>query len=273
MLSAAEDVRTEAGPPAPLLLPIGIAVAALGSVCGIGGGLFAVPILHYAFRLPLKAAVATSLCLVAASSGAATASELLHPDGALYPTLVAVLVAAALVGTQGGYWLASRLPTRTLKAIFCIVLLAVGMELVVSSGSTSVLPRPGFAPGAADFAVVALIGVVAGVAVPLLGVGGGLLVVPALLFARPEMGYLGARATSLAMAVITASRSVWMYHRDGCVDVRHGCWFAAGGLLGAMAGVWLVHLHGAAEVGQVLLGVTLALAALRFGLDALRPQA
>lgn len=273
MLSVQEGTGAAAGPPAPLLLPIGIAVAALGSVCGIGGGLFAVPILHYLFRLPLQCAVATSLCLVAASSGAATVSEVLHPEGALYPVLAMVLIAAALVGTQGGYWLAKRIPTRTLKAIFCLVMLAVGARLVLTSGATGAAPLAGFEPGVANFLEVALIGLVAGVVVPLLGVGGGLVVVPALLFVCPEIGYLGARATSMAMAVVTAARSVWMYRRDGLVDGRHGCWFAAGALFGGVAGVWLVHLHGAAEVGQVLLGATLALAALRFGLDALRAQA
>jgi uncharacterized membrane protein YfcA len=111
------------------------------------------------------------------------------------------------------------------------------------------------------------------VVVPLLGVGGGLVVVPALLFTCPEIGYLGARATSMAMAVVTATRSVWMYQRDGRIDRRYAGWFAAGGLLGASAGVWLVHLHGAAEIGQVLLGATLAIAAVRFGLDASRLQA
>ena len=100
--------------------------------------------------------------------------------------------------------------------------------------------------------------------------GGGLIVVPALIFGLPDIGYLGARAASLGMATITSARSIWMYSREGCVDWRLGRWFAAGAILGAVAGVQLVHLHGAAEVGQTLLGVTLCIAATRFGLDVAR---
>jgi hypothetical protein len=37
-------------------------------LCGIGGGVFAVPLLHYAYGMPLKIAIANSLVLVAAST-------------------------------------------------------------------------------------------------------------------------------------------------------------------------------------------------------------
>ena len=53
------------------LFGLGVVISLLAAVCGIGGGLFAVPILHYAYRLSLKASVATSLALVVVSTSTA----------------------------------------------------------------------------------------------------------------------------------------------------------------------------------------------------------
>lgn len=257
-------------PPAPVLALTGFAIAALSAMCGIGGGIFAVPVLHYVFRVSLRASVATALCLVWAVSLSATASELLHPEGALLWSIVLVLVAGSLVGAEIGFFVAQRLPARALKAVFCVALLAVGAKIIAMSGGSAPAPHLDYAPGPRDVAVVAAVGVFAGIVVPLLGVGGGLIVVPSLLLALPEVGFTGARATSLAMAVVSASRSLWLYGRAGQVHWGTGLRFGAGAALGAVVGVQLVHRPGAAEIGQVLLGTVLVFAATRFGWDVVR---
>lgn len=249
------------------LLLAGFLIAAYGAVCGIGGGLFAVPILHYVFKRSLKSAVATSLCLVSASALSATIIESFHPENALRWSLVAVVLSTALLGTQVGMWIAHRLATRTLKLVFCLVLGVVGLKLILASSAVNGAVIAGFTLDTSAYLVAAVTGVFAGIAVPLLGVGGGLVVVPALLFGLPEIGYLGARATSLAVATVTASRSVWMYGRDGLVDWRSAEWFAGGALFGAVLGVELVHLPGAPELGRTLLGLALCFTAFRFGWD------
>lgn len=260
------SVVPERRPPGPLLAVTGFAIAALAAMCGIGGGLFAVPILHYLFGVPLKRAVATALCLVWCVALSATVSEALHPGGALYPLVIVALVVGSLVGAQFGFHLAQRLPTRSLKIVFCVVLFAVGGKVIAMSGGTAPVADASYSPGLADAGLVAAIGLFAGIAVPLLGVGGGLIVVPALLLLLPEVGFFGARAASLGMAVVTSSRSLWMYHRRGAVDWPMGAWFGVGAATGAVAGVALAHRAGGA-VGQVLLGVVLVFAATRFGWD------
>lgn len=249
------------------LLVAGFFIAAYGAMCGIGGGLFAVPILHYVFKRSLKSAVATSLCLVSVSALSATVIESFHPENALRWSLVAVVLGTALLGTQAGMWIARRLATRALKVVFCVVLGAVGLKLILASSAVNGAVIAGFAPDTGAYLVAVVAGVFAGIAVPLLGVGGGLVVVPALLFGLPEIGYLGARATSLAVAAVTASRSVWMYGRDGLVDWWSAKWISGGALFGAVLGVELVHLPGAPELGRTLLGVALCLTAARFGWD------
>lgn len=256
--------------PGPALMSVGAAIAALSAMCGIGGGIFAVPILHYVFGVPLKRAVATALCLVWFVAASSTVTELLHEDGALYGEVIALLVGGVLVGTQLGYELAKRVPTRQLKGVFCLVLLAVGARILAGSGGLEPPPVEHLDLGLEGAVTVAVIGILAGVVVPLLGVGGGLVVVPALLTGLPEVGLLGARATSLAAAVVSSSRSLWLYQRDRMVDWRTGLWFGAGAAIGGAVGVLLVHREGGASTGRVLLGVVLVFAAVRFGWDLLR---
>jgi uncharacterized membrane protein YfcA len=69
-----------------------------------------------------------------------------------------------------------------------------------------------------------LIGAIAGVVAGLLGVGGGIVLVPAFYYAFVKLGYDGPQvmqvcvATSLATIVATSPRSVMSHHKKGAVD-------------------------------------------------------
>jgi uncharacterized membrane protein YfcA len=91
-----------------------------------------------------------------------------------------------------------------------------------------------------------LIGALAGVMAGLLGIGGGLIVVPALAFWLPNKGIApadalhAAVATSLASIAVTASASAWSHFRRGGVDTRALAWLAPGLLLGSGCGALVV---------------------------------
>jgi uncharacterized membrane protein YfcA len=91
-----------------------------------------------------------------------------------------------------------------------------------------------------------LIGALAGVMAGLLGIGGGLIVVPALAFWLPSKGIApadalhAAVATSLASITVTASASAWSHLRRGGVDHRALAWLAPGLLLGSGGGAVVV---------------------------------
>ncbi len=254
------------------LFVAGAAIAVIGSMCGVGGGIFAVPVLHYLFGLELRKAIATSLCLVLATSAAATLGEAMHPRGELFPLLIVVLTAGALLGAQIGFRLSTRLPVRAIKALFCVLLLFTGVRLIASlSGGEVALPAAatGFAAGTGGLLLTLAVGTLGGLVAPLLGIGGGLIVVPALLFFMPEVGYLGARAASLAMAMVTSAHSVWLYSAERSIDRARALPFATGAILGGVVGVWLVHKSSGTIVGATLLGATLLVAGVRFAFDVL----
>lgn len=85
-----------------LLLLAGAAIAFIGALCGIGGGLFAVPMLHYLFKLDLRASVATALCLVAATAYSSTLTEVLREDSALELMVVGPLAVGRSSGRSSG---------------------------------------------------------------------------------------------------------------------------------------------------------------------------
>lgn len=84
--------------------------------------------------------------------------------------------------------------------------------------------------------VAALIGVLAGVAAGLLGIGGGILFVPALTLAI-GLGHVEAEATSLLAIVPVALVGSWRQHRYGNLRVADAAVIGALSLLGAVAGV------------------------------------
>lgn len=251
----------------------GLLVAAWSVMCGIGGGLFAVPILHYLHRLPMRESVATALGLVAVSTVAATVSEALHDESALHWGVVGALAAGSLIGAQLGFRVARRLDARKLKMIFALLVLFVGLRLLLVSGAERAADAAGGGLGAAHYCLAALIGFGAGFVSPILGIGGGLVAVPALFFGLPSLGYLGARACSLAMAVVNSTRSLALYLAAREVDLARAAWLGLGAGLGAVLGVELVHLPGLETGSRVMMGVTLLFLSGRFAWDAWGPRA
>ncbi len=268
-ISATED-PTLPGPlerfvPAPILSLCGLAIATLGALCGIGGGLFTTPLAHYGFRFGLRRAVAVSLCCVATGTVFASLTEALHAENSIYGGLVVVLTLTALLGNQIGFALVPRIPIHWLKSAFVVILLFVGLRVMLGGGGGPVAES--VALDWQDYASVVGVGVIAGILVPLLGIGGGLVMVPGLLFLLPQIGYLGTRATSMAVAAIISTRSLWLYARRGELDRRTGGWLAVGAFLGAILGVQLVHVEGVSQVAQVMMGGVLCVAAIRFAWD------
>lgn len=86
--------------------------------------------------------------------------------------------------------------------------------------------------------LLVLVGLGAGIVSALCGVGGGIIVVPALLWLKGFDIRL-AVGTSLAMIIPTALVGVWRKWPSGQVDVKVAAIVAAGALVGALVGAWL----------------------------------
>ncbi|CUJ89712.1 Sulfite exporter TauE/SafE [Ruegeria denitrificans] len=105
-----------------------------------------------------------------------------------------------------------------------------------------------------------VIGALAGVLAGLLGVGGGIVLVPAFFYAFQTLGYGGPQlmqlclATSLATIIVTSVRSVLSHNKKGAVDWEILRGWGPGIAVGAIIGV-LVASALRTEVLQILFGV------------------
>ena len=108
---------------------IGFMVGILAGLLGIGGGVFIVPLLIYALKVPTKTAAATSMFMVVFSSFSGFIGHMYRGDTdwhLILPTAVASLVA----GQLGSRIMVERLRGVTVRRIFGVVLLLFAFKLI-----------------------------------------------------------------------------------------------------------------------------------------------
>src|SRR5438552_5566341 len=199
-----------------LLVPaIGLGAGAATSFLGLGGGAIIVPLLMLAVGLPFKEAVGTSLS--------------------------AVLV-GTLTGSLIGGRVLARVGDRPLRLGFAALLVLTGWRLVATpaAGASGALTL-GLTPTPIH-AVVFVIGVAAGVTSVLFGLGGGVVIVPALLMAFPEAPFRMVAATSLLTVIPTSVLSIVPHARLGTIDRRLVSALAPVGIVSAIGGACVVNV-------------------------------
>lgn len=108
---------------------------------------------------------------------------------------------------------------------------------------------------------LALIGLAAGFLAGLLGVGGGVLIVPALVLILGFDQHI-AQGTSLLVIIPAALTGSWTHYRNGRLVMRDAGTLAVGGVIGAVIGsVFALSIEG--SVLQRLFAIFLLVAALR----------
>lgn len=244
-----------------------LAASILGTICGVGGGIFSTPIQHYVCGVPLPRAISTSLVLVLVMTAVATGLETLRADGAIDWTVVVLLLCGSIPGAMLGHLASRRTSVRTLKLGFVVLLAVAAVRTATLSGAGSDATPGHVTLGTLQSALVVAMGLGGGFLAPLLGVGGGILVIPMLFLTLPEITYLEARAASMAMSIVNAGQSVWFHVRDGRVDFRAAAPYALLAVLGALLGTSLVHLPGWGEVARVSLTLVMVFVAARFAFD------
>lgn len=117
------------------------------------------------------------------------------------------------------------------------------------------------------FAFLVLVGAIAGIISGLLGVGGGIVLVPAFFYLFSTLGYMSPDlmqvcvATSLATIIVTSTRSLMGHHRKGAVDWALLKAWTVPTAIGSIVGVVVVsRLH--TQTLQIIFGVMLLLIAI-----------
>lgn len=173
---------------------LGATTGMLSGLFGIGGGVVLVPMLVMILGFQQRLAAGTS---VAAILPAAVVGGIGYAvQGNVDWIAAALLAAGIIVGAQIGSFLLSRVPTGFLRWMFMAFLLGVVISLwfVVPQRDASIEIT------VLSGALLVVTGLVTGVLSGLLGVGGGVVVVPILMFFFGASD-LVAKGTSLVMLI------------------------------------------------------------------------
>ncbi len=215
---------------------IGVAAGILSGLFGVGGGIIMVPLLVAWFALDQRRASATSLLAIVPIATASAAGYARNGNVDLSAGLL--LLIGGVVGGQLGSRLLPRTPIATLQLWFGVLSIATAARLVIG-GSSSALSGLG---AVWEGGLLVLVGVAAGMLAGLLGVGGGIVMVPGLVLVTGDDADT-ARGTSLLVVIFTALTATITNWRNGLVEVRlalvAGLVGAPAGLVGAAVGQWL----------------------------------
>src|SRR5215213_6075896 len=245
--------------------PIGL----LGGLIGLGGAEFRLPVLAGVFGYAARRAVALNLAI----SLITVLSALLIRGGTLsiaplvglLPVVLAMIVgavSAVYVGTA----LVHRISEHLLERIILVFLVVIGTALIVEA----FLPQnvPGLLPETLPVRVVAAVifGLAIGLVSSLLGVAGGELIIPTLVFAFGA-GIKTAGTASLLISLPTVAVGVLRHRGLGSFAERADLTrtvapMGIGSVIGVVVGGFLVGLVPAAAL-KLVLGVILVVSAVR----------
>jgi uncharacterized protein len=268
------DVETIA-----LLAVLGVAVGALGTLVGAGGGFLLAPVLLllYPHDSP-QTLTSISLAAVLANSGSGTFAYLRQRRVDIRSGLV--FGAATLPGSVGGVLAVSAVPRRAFDAIMAVALGAVAIWIARHGGERASGRRDGTARHLVDASGTewtyrvslrrgAFYSVFVGFASSFLGIGGGVFHVPILVAGLGFPTHI-ATATSHFVLVLMSGTAVITHAIEGSYAVGHGLRrsivLALGVAVGAQVGARM-SLRVPALAIERLLAVALVLVAVRLAIS------
>lgn len=279
-----------------LVFAMGLAVGFISGMFGIGGGFLMTPLLIF-IGVPPAVAVATVSSHIAASSF--SGALLYWRRRALDLALALMLLAGGLVGTGLGVWLFTRLRAigqldLTIALSYVILLSTVGGVMIAESVRATLRVRRGEPPSArkpgahawfhglpikarfkqsrlyVSVIPVWAIGAAIGFIGAIMGIGGGFILVPLLIYVLrvPTTVVIG---TSMVLTLVTmASATVMHAATNHLVDALLALILMVGGVIGAQFG---------AQAGQkmqserlrLMLGLLIFAVAVRFAIGLFLP--
>jgi uncharacterized membrane protein YfcA len=211
----------------------GVLAGALAGLFGVGGGILIVPALVLFVHLPQRLAHGTSLAAIVPIALTGLLGYAL--DGKVdWAVAFFLAVGSAAIGAFVGTHLLHVVKTRSLVLGFAVVMIVTAVRLVADHSEAT-------GRSALTFGLVLVlvgVGIVSGILAGLLGVGGGVILIPAMvvLFGLPTAV---AKGTSLAVILPTAVVGTARNLRNGNADLRVAGAVGVAGMVAAFAAAQL----------------------------------
>ena len=257
----------------------GALAGGVGSMLGLGGGVFLVPLLNLALGFPLRTAAAISLCTVIATSSSVSSGR--AGTQLINLRLGMVLEVATVAGSLLGGLTATLFSETALQRLFGVVAIVTAVAVLSRINSRNVILDTSVDPGPLGgrffddeteamvtyrvkrLPVALLASFAAGNVSSLLGLGGGILKVPAL-NTWCGVPVRAAAATSAFMIGVTATGGAIIYFGRGDLPALLAAPAVLGVQIGSWAGLRLAGRISAWWLKLLLMAILVVVAALMF---------
>ncbi|MCE5197556.1 MAG: sulfite exporter TauE/SafE family protein [Armatimonadota bacterium] len=222
-----------------ILIGTGLVAGLLGGLLGIGGGALVVPVLVFFLDFKQHRAHGTSLVAALLLGVSAVITYALHGHVDIW--LALEIAAGGVIGAMIGGRVVKSIKGSTLQKSFSVFLILVAVQMIFVKGHIGSAASM-FTDGGWPAALTVLgTGVITGFMSALLGIGGGMVMIPAMviLLGVPQKA---AQGVSLAAAIPTAFTAMLMHKSMGNVDLTVGATVGAGAIFGAVAGASIAAL-------------------------------
>ncbi len=232
-------------------------VAGFGSAfLGIGGGVIMVPILALFFRYDMKKAIGTSLATIVPAALVGVITHFIIQSNNIRLMGALVIIVGSIVGAKGGAVLANKIHSKVLTVLFAALLLFIGLR---QTGVIGPFINETSSGGVSPYLIV--LGLAAGLCSALFGIGGGVVMVPAL---NLVFGFSmhAAIATSLTVIVPTSLAGALFHAGFNNVEKSAVKLLVPTALIGAVLGAILSNaLSG--DILRLIFGVVLIILSAR----------
>lgn len=245
-----------------LYFAIGVTVGVVSALFGLGGGFVLVPVLNI-LGVGIHRAVGTSSAAVVFTALSSTIAY--SRRGLIHYKTGVLLSIPAIFGAYLGAVMTTYVTPGELKVIFGVTLLFVAYRIYRKE--TVELNETRLSEIKIDYRLVPIGGFFSGIASGLLGVGGGIINVPFLVWLGMPMHY--AVATSSFAIVFTSTSSALKHYYLGNVDVHWLLLLVPGLIVGAQIGARLAerikarNLKTAFAMVMLLLAIRMIISGLR----------
>lgn len=243
-----------------MLLTIGVGLGAglLSGLFGVGGGILVVPALVLMLKFDQRLANGTSLGAVLPISISSLVTYWSH-DNVDWP-MAAWLAIGALGGAVLGTKWIHLLPKKVLGYLFAVMLLVTAIRLFIPLDADGRATLTAFSAIALVF-----IGMVTGTLAGLLGIGGGVVMVPAMAVFFNELSVV-AKGTSVAVIIPTSIMGTWRNWKTDNVDLKVAAIVGLAGIISAIGGSILSD-HMSQDLSNILFASLVLVVAIRMVWD------
>ncbi|HTB92070.1 MAG TPA: sulfite exporter TauE/SafE family protein [Candidatus Sulfotelmatobacter sp.] len=240
----------------PLIL-LSLAVGILVGLLGIGGGAVLVPAMVYLLHYDQHMAQGTSLFILLPPIGLGALREY-WKNGQVDLRAGIYCALGFLIGGYGGGKLAVPMPTNVLKLIFGCFLMVSGVLLwrKSSTANSTVLEKEGPHAGNPLWALgIFVMAGICGIAAGLVGIGGGVLLVPLLSLFFGFSQHRAQGTSLIALIPPTGLLAFLAYWKAGYVDLHTGVLLIPGVFVGGILGGMMARRLNPRRMGEVFAGL------------------